>query len=85
MTREEQALEVFPVKLRECGDGRDENFINRQCWLLGYNAGLTRAAEMAHTIGHGDVEGSRENAYAERIAQLLVAERDRCEGNNNGR
>lgn len=35
MDIKEEALKLFPIKLRECGDGRDENFIKRQCWITG--------------------------------------------------
>lgn len=32
---EKKSIEVFPVKLRECGDGRDENWQKRQCFRAG--------------------------------------------------
>jgi hypothetical protein len=36
--RDEAALLYFPVYLRECGDGRDENFIKRECFKTGWDA-----------------------------------------------
>lgn len=32
---DEEALKQFPVKLRGCGDGRDENFVKRECFKAG--------------------------------------------------
>ncbi len=45
----EEAFKIFPVKLRECGDGGDENFIKRECFV----AGALWVVKKRHSGGKG--------------------------------